>query len=295
MQSSAPYSATIIFKFEDARSMASVKISVVMPSFNQANFVEETIKSIVGQKYDNLEFIVIDGGSTDGSPEIIKKYLPQISYFVSEPDAGHANALNKGFKKSTGEIMAWLNSDDMYTPWTFRTVADIFEQHPDIDWLVGAATIWNDRGTMLSIPPGYKSVHDYLEGKFEWIQQESVFWRRRLWESTGGYINENYKLSVDGELWSRFFRRGVLWNANCILSGYRLHGSNRAQQFQAQARSEMLAAIQAMRGSFTQQEMNALRPEYHFLQYDHGASTWAKYVTPRSSQGMAMTAAARRV
>ena len=65
--------------------------------------------------------------------------------------------------------MAWLNSDDMYTPWTFRTVADIFEQHPDIDWLVGAATIWNDRGTMLSIPPGYKSVHDYLEGKFEWI------------------------------------------------------------------------------------------------------------------------------
>ena len=82
--------------------MASVKISVVMPSFNQANFVEETIKSIVGQKYDNLEFIVIDGGSTDGSPEIIKKYLPQISYFVSEPDAGHANALNKGFKKIDG-------------------------------------------------------------------------------------------------------------------------------------------------------------------------------------------------
>src|SRR5262245_25856999 len=96
------------------------KISIVTPSFNQARFVEQTLKSVLDQNYPALEYIVIDGGSSDGSREIIEKYRPRLSYFVSEPDRGHGHALNKGFAKTTGEIMAWINSDDMYLPWTFK-------------------------------------------------------------------------------------------------------------------------------------------------------------------------------
>src|ERR1700674_5632659 len=100
----------------------TMSISIVTPSFNQARFVEETIHSVLDQEYPNLEYIIIDGGSTDGSVEIIEKYRPRIHCFVSEADSGHAHALNKGFAQTNGEIMAWINSDDKYLPWTLRTV-----------------------------------------------------------------------------------------------------------------------------------------------------------------------------
>src|SRR5215204_5758135 len=108
------------------------KISIVTPSYNQAEFIEETILSVINQNYPNLEYIVIDGGSTDGSVEIIKKYEQYFSYWVSEPDKGHADALNKGFAKATGEVMAWINSDDKYFPWTFATVAEVYSQFPEV-------------------------------------------------------------------------------------------------------------------------------------------------------------------
>src|SRR5215469_5586779 len=95
------------------------KISIVTPSFNQAEFLEETIRSVLDQNYPNLEYVVVDGGSTDGSVDIIKKYAHRLAWWVSEPDDGQYAAINKGFKHSSGEIMAWINSDDKYLPWTF--------------------------------------------------------------------------------------------------------------------------------------------------------------------------------
>src|SRR5262249_42906894 len=157
---------------------AMKKISIVTPSFNQAAFVEQTIQSVLNQNYPDLEYIVIDGGSTDGSRDIIQKYESRLTHFVSEPDRGHANALNKGFAKSSGEIMAWLNSDDMYFPWTFKTVSEIFEQFPNVNWLAGMKAFWNDRGVLLGSGQSLFNLFDYLAGNYRWIQQESVFWRR---------------------------------------------------------------------------------------------------------------------
>jgi glycosyltransferase involved in cell wall biosynthesis len=254
--------------------MASPRISIVTPSFNQAGFIEETIKSVIDQNYDNLEYIVIDGGSTDGAVQIIERYLPHIHYFISEKDSGHGNALNKGFRASTGEIMGWINSDDKYLPWTLRTVADIFEQHPDVNWIMGMNAFWNDKGAMIDARDVYKNIFDFLAGDFAWVQQESVFWRRSLWNKAGGFINEDYRFMVDGELWTRFFLFDNLWHAKCILSGYRMHRDNRAKEFYAECLAEMGKAIEIMRQKVSQTSMTSIRQDYALLTYDREGGRW---------------------
>src|SRR5688572_1835387 len=213
--------------------MSSLKISIVTPSFNQAGFVEETLRSVLDQNYENLEYIVIDGGSSDGSQDIIEKYRDRLHYYVSERDSGHGDALNKGFRQSSGEIMAWLNSDDKYLPWTLKTVAEIFDEHPDVNWITGMHGFWNDRGAMTGAHSWYRNIFDFLAGEPFLIQQESTFWRRSLWDRAGGAINEDYRFMVDGELWTRFFLLDRHWHAQCVLSGYRQHAGNRASKFQS--------------------------------------------------------------
>src|SRR3954447_3859663 len=123
------------------------KISVVTPSFNQAEYLEETLRSVLDQEYTNLEYIVIDGGSTDGSVDIIRRYEDRLAYWVSEPDQGQYDALNKGFARTTGEIMAWLNSDDKYLDWTFSSVAEAMSKLPEIEWLTSQFQFfWDQKG-----------------------------------------------------------------------------------------------------------------------------------------------------
>lgn len=222
------------------------KISIVTPSFNQAEFLEATMRSVLTQEYEHLEYVVIDGGSTDDSVRIIEKYAGDLHYWISEPDSGHADALNKGFAQTTGEIMAWINSDDMYTPWALRCVAQIFDQFPEVDWIVGFCGYWNKHGFMTHAYRKPKSIYDFLSGDYGWIQQESVFWRRSLWDHAGGYINQNYRLMVDGELWTRFFQHTELVSVDCILSGYRYHPGNRAVQHIDECHAEMRTAISEM-------------------------------------------------
>lgn len=207
------------------------KISIVTPSYNQAEFIEETILSVINQNYPNLEYIIIDGGSTDGSVDIIKKYEQYYTYWVSEPDKGHADALNKGFAKTTGEIMAWINSDDKYFPWTFATIAEIYSQFPEILWTTGLHANFNRQGVLMSgtssVRGVYKNIYSYIFREFH-IQQESVFWRRHLWSISGGYINESLRLMVDTELWCRFFLHAELWHIDQVIGGYRSYEGNRA-------------------------------------------------------------------
>jgi glycosyltransferase involved in cell wall biosynthesis len=256
--------------------MPALKISVVTPSFNQSEFVAETLDSVLSQNYPGLEYIVIDGASTDGSREIIERYRSRLHYFVSEPDLGHGNALNKGLSRATGEIMAWLNSDDKYLPWTLQTVSEIFAQFPDINWIVGTTAWWNDRGAMTGARNIYKNVFDYLYGDFRWIQQESVFWRKALWQRAGGRLNESYKLMVDGELWTRFFRLDELWHVHCILSGYRVHKTNRAAQRRDECLAEMHKAIEAMRNLMDDNALARRHRDYLVLNYDPEISAWRK-------------------
>lgn len=234
-------------------------ISVVTPSFQQGDFIAATMRSVLNQRYPNFEYIVVDGGSTDSSVEVIRSYEKRLRYWCSEPDKGHADAINKGFSYSGGEIMAWLNSDDMYLPWTFQAVADIFAQFPEVSWITGMNASWSDRGVMTKVVKGRINKYDYMLGNYHWIQQESVFWRRSLWERSGAGLNTTYKFMVDGELWSRFFQHEDLYYADCLLGGYREHSTNRAKLYATDCEMEMLEVINKMEVRLSSQERGDLR------------------------------------
>jgi len=213
------------------------RISIVTPSLNQGVFLEQTICSILDQGYPNLDYIIVDGGSNDNSKNIIQKYEKHLSFWCSEPDAGHYDAINKGFSKATGDIFAWLNSDDMYCPWALRTVASIFNQIHEVNWLTTLSPLfWDSEGYCYGAGsiPGY-SKRAYLNGlNLPWdgpwtIQQESTFWRRSVWDNAGG-LNLQYQLAADFDLWGRFFMQTELYGLNSPLAGFRAHRNQRSHQ-----------------------------------------------------------------
>lgn len=201
------------------------KISIITPNFNGEKYLEETIKSVLSQNYPNIEYIIIDGGSTDGSVAIIRKYESQLAYWVSESDKGLYEAIQKGFDKSTGDVMAWINSDDMYHNKAFYTVAEIFK-HKDIKWLQGIPTVFDEKGRTVYVESLRRwSKLDYYLGNFKWIQQESVFWRRSLWEASGSKMDVSMKYAGDLDLWLRFFRHEKLYVTHALLGGFRQRSS----------------------------------------------------------------------
>jgi glycosyltransferase involved in cell wall biosynthesis len=216
------------------------KISIVTPSYCQDRFLEEAILSVLTQDYPNIEYVIIDGGSTDRSVDIIKKYEGRLAYWVSEPDKGHIHALNKGFTETTGEIMAWLNSDDKYPPWAFSVVADIFSSFSDVEWISSVYTIkWNKKGQAAEINyRGGFNRESFFRGTNiagrdwyarSWIQQESTFWRRSLWDRAGGNVDTslNFDLGPDFELWARFYKYADLYGVATPLGGFRRHGDQK--------------------------------------------------------------------
>lgn len=194
---------------------------------------------------------MIDGGSKDESLDIIKKYEKFITHWSSETDKGHANALNKGFARSTGEVMAWLNSDDFYLPNAFKTVAEIFLDFPEVEWLTSAYQGWcqGDEKVSYTYAPGFSrnffDVGGYIGLPFStaWIQQESTFWRRSLWEKSGGRIDESISLAIDFELWHRFFRFTPLVTVETMLGCFRKHDEQRSRKQASVYRREAMKII----------------------------------------------------
>jgi len=191
--------------------------------------------SVLEQGYPNLEYVVIDGGSTDGSVGIIEERAARLAHWVSEPDGGHAHALNKGFSRTTGEIMGWLNADDVLHRGALRLLAQVFTELPAVEWLTGQASHLDDQGAVVEVrPPRAWSRMGFLSGDYRWIQQECTYWRRGLWERAGGRLAEEYRLACDFELWVRFFRRAALQSTTGLIGGFRFHARQRtADQMQA--------------------------------------------------------------
>lgn len=227
----------------------SPKISIITPSFNQAEYLEECIDSILSQNYPNLEYIIMDGGSTDGSVEIIKKYAKHVAYWQSMPDGGQYNAINDGFKKTSGEIMTWLNSDDKYHRDALFKVAYLFESSHCVEWLTGHQTFWGKAGEIVHVEQGVSTYgrKDFLEGRYNkpFIQQESTFWKRSLWARAGGYLRTDLQYAGDLELWVRFFRYAMLYTTDVFLGGYRSHGNQKAALFMDRYVAEADAVIEA--------------------------------------------------
>ncbi len=214
------------------------RITIVTPSFNQREYLEETLRSVLLQGYPNLEYILIDGGSTDGSPALIRRYAQWLSHWVSEPDRGQSDAINKGFRSATGEIFAWLNSDDIYYPGVLARVALAMERR-SCDLFLGAMDKVEIRGgrpvhLKRSSPHAGLSLHPYpifaRDGRcdFHFIQPP-LFWRRWVWESTEG-LDERYHYVMDLEWCTRALAAGArVRTSDDVVARFTVHESAKTQ------------------------------------------------------------------
>ena len=190
-----------------------MRLSVVTPSFNQAQFIEETIQSVLGQGYAELEFVIIDGGSTDGSVDIIKRYERWLGWWVSEPDRGQAHAINKGFARATGEVLAYINSDDTYLPGAFRRVMDALQNRPDVEWVCSPCVAEDERDhtTTLLKPCVPRDPARWLfkpSGEPYCFPQPGVFMHKRLIDRIGPF-REDLHYSFDYEYFQRILFAGI--------------------------------------------------------------------------------------
>lgn len=205
------------------KNLVMIRFSIIVPSFNQGNYLEETFKSIIKQEYPSVEIIVMDGGSTDNSVEVIKKYEKHISYWQSQKDKGQSDAINSGFRKATGDYVTWLNSDDVLLPGALHTIANTIEKNPEVNWFLGNVLWMNKIGEIIRV------------GK---VEKECWFWNKRYLFSNGGptaimkrdylleigALREDFHYMMDTELWYRYISLGNKFvRVNSYCWGLRLH------------------------------------------------------------------------
>ena len=211
------------------------RITVVTPSFNQAAYLERTICSVLDQGYPNLEYIIVDGGSTDGSVDIIRRYADRLTWWVSEPDQGQTDAINKGLRRATGEWVAWQNSDDIYYPGVFHELAAATVKHPQAGLIIGDMMLIDEHDRPLRdicyVKPSYKAL--LAEGMV--LTNQSAFWRRRVHEEIG-LMAEDLHCSFDYEWFLRLTQHAEGAHVARIWGALRLHGVTKtsllAQRFQ---------------------------------------------------------------
>lgn len=200
------------------------RISLITAVYNSARYIEQTIQSVLGQNYPNLEYFIVDGASTDGTVDIIRKYESQLSGWVSEPDKGLYDALNKGFARTSGEIMGWISATDQLHLGALAVVGSIFSDLRQVEWITGRPTGLSEDGmTVLLLDLPRWSRARFLAGANRYIQQESTFWRRSLWQMAGAHIDTSQRVVSDFDLWLRFFRHTKLYSVDALIGGYRSH------------------------------------------------------------------------
>jgi glycosyltransferase involved in cell wall biosynthesis len=218
--------------------------SLVTPSYNQGAFLERTLASVLGQKYPHLEYVVQDGGSTDGTRAVLERYGGQLAGWESLRDRGQAHAINLGFRRTTGAIMAYLNSDDLLLPGALAFVARYFAAHPEADVVYGHRVIIDEKDQEVGrwvLPPHEDEVLRWTDP----VPQETVFWRRRVWERVGGAIDESFQFALDWDLLLRFRRAGAVFvRLPRFLGAFRVHA---AQKTSARFRDLGAPEVQRLR------------------------------------------------
>ncbi|MES2355447.1 MAG: glycosyltransferase family 2 protein [Pseudomonadota bacterium] len=213
--------------FQQRTLAAPPSISLVTPSFSQGDYVRETLRSVLDQHYPALEYFVQDGGSQDGTLDILKAYEDELTGWASCIDDGQAHAVNLAFSRTSGEIMGWLNSDDLLLPGALHYVAEYFVQHPEVDVVYGNRLLIDQNGKEIGrwILPG----HDAEALKWaDFVPQESLFWRRSLWERVGGALDESFQFAMDWDLLVRFLDAGAKFaHLPRFLGAFRIHGDQK--------------------------------------------------------------------
>ncbi len=202
-------------------------VSIVTPSYNQARFLELTIRSVLGQDYPNIEYILVDGGSTDGSLEIIKRHADRFAWWVSEKDKGHADALNKGFSHASGEILAWLNSDDTYFPGAIADAVAALQAHPDTGMVYGDADLTNEMGNVIGHFASRQTDYQKLLRGSVHIPQATTFFLKNLWKDVGP-LSLSLFYAFDYDLWVRLAKVSKILYVPHKWATFRLHGEGKS-------------------------------------------------------------------
>lgn len=214
-------------------STASVKreeeqplVSIVTPSFNQAPFLEETILSVLNQDYPNIEYLIVDGGSTDGSLEIIRRYADKLAWWVSEKDQGQTDAINKGFARARGSILAWINSDDTYLPHAVSEAVAFLREHPQVGMVYGDANFIDESGRVVGKFPARQTDYRRLRQGYVHIPQQAAFFRAELWRKVAP-LDPSFFFAMDYDLWVRLAKIAPLVYTPRLWANFRLHGSGK--------------------------------------------------------------------
>lgn len=214
-------------------------VSIITPSFNQATYLEETIRSVLNQAYPRIEYIIIDGGSSDGSLQIIQKYESQLAVWISEQDMGQTDAINKGFAMASGDILAWLNSDDTYLPAAVQSAVNYLEANPHIGMVYGKAYYINEQSKPVAYYPAGPTDHKGLRRGINTIPQQSMFFRSKLWRMLGP-LDTSFYYAMDYDLWTRIAAITPIAFHDEFLANFRLQSASKSMQEAKRCWPEMM-------------------------------------------------------
>jgi len=201
-------------------------VSIVTPSYNQARYIEVTMQSVFAQDYPRIEYLIVDGGSQDGTVDIIRKHESKLAWWVSEKDKGQTDAINKGFGRARGEILAWINSDDTYEPGAVSAAVKYLQEHPEVGMVYGNCNFINEAGQVIGEFNSAQTNYRLLRQGYVHIPQQTMFFRADLWNQVGP-LDPSFYFAMDYDLWTRIAARSSIQYVPQTWANFRLHTSGK--------------------------------------------------------------------